>query len=134
MIDIETEIFNYIATALRSQYTNIFVASEKRRAPSRYPAVQIVEMSNVVSADTSDSGSLENHADLMYEVNVFSNLASGAKLQAKEIICFVDELFLEKGFVRQLLEPINNADASVYRYVARYIARVGKRDKVIYQR
>lgn len=133
MIDIETDIFNYIATALRSEYTGIYVTAEKRRMPSKYPAVQLVEMGNTVSADTSDSGSLENHADVMYEVNVYSNLVSGAKLQAKGIVGFIDELFLGLGFVRQLLEPIDNADASVYRYVARYVARVSK-DKAIYQR
>lgn len=133
MIDVETEIFSYIATALRSEYQGIYVASEKRRMPTKYPAVQIVEMSNVTSQDTSDSGTNENHADVMYEVNVFSNLASGAKLEAKAIMGFIDDLFLEKGFVRQLLEPVDNADSSFYRYLARYIARIGK-DNVIYQR
>lgn len=133
MIDVEPEIFNYIATRLRSEYLGIFVTSEKRRMPPKYPAVEIVERSNADADDTADSNSLENHADVMYEVNVYSNLASGAKLQAKEIAGFIDNLFHEKGFRKQLLEPIDNADSSFYRYTGRYIARIGK-DNVIYQR
>jgi hypothetical protein len=133
MIDIETEVFAYVAERLRSQYTNIYVASVKKRFPSSFPAVQIVEMSNTVATDTSDSGSNENHADLMYEVNVYSNLTSGAKKQAKEIMSFVDDKFNELGFVRQLCEPIDNGDTSIYRYVARYVGRAS-RDKIIYQR
>lgn len=133
MIDIETEVFAYVAERLRSQYTNIYVASVKKRFPSSFPAVQIVEMSNTVATDTSDSGNNENHADLMYEINVYSNLTSGAKKQAKEIMSFVDDKFNELGFVRQLCEPIDNGDTSIYRYVARYVGRTS-RDKVIYQR
>ena len=133
MIDYETEIFSYIAAAVRSEYSGSFVTSVKKRVPSKFPAVQIVEVSNVTSDDTSDSGDIEQHADLMYEVNTFSNLASGAKLQAKEIMGFVDEKFKELGFTRQLCEPIDNSDASIYRYVARYIGRVSKAGTV-YQR
>lgn len=133
MIDVETDVFNAIAEALRSEYLGIYVASAKTRAPSSFPAVQIVETSNVIATDTIDSGSLENHADLMYEVNVYSNLTRGAKLQAKKIMGFVDNCFKELGFVRQLCEPIDNGDSSVYRYVARYVGRASV-DKVIYQR
>ena len=133
MIDIENEVFNYVAQALRSEYTNIFVASVKTRAPSSFPAVQIIETSNAVATDTADTNSIENHADLMYEVNVYSNLKSGAKLQAKQIMSFADECFKELGFVRQLCEPINNSDSSVFRYVARFVCRASQ-NKTIYQR
>ena len=135
MIDVEADVFSYVATALRSEYISppIYVASVKKRTPSTFPAVQIVETSNVISTDTSDSARLENHADLMYEVHVYSNLSSGAKKQAKEIMSFVDERFKELGFVRQLCEPIDNGDSSIYRYVARFIGRASV-DKVIYQR
>ena len=133
MIDYETDIFNSVATQLRSAYTGIYVTAERQRTPPKFPAVQIVEMSNVASTDTQDSASLENHADLMFEVNVFSNLKSGAKLHARGIVGYVDTLFQGLGFARQLLEPIDNADDSVYRYVARYIGRVSQ-SGVVYQR
>lgn len=133
MIDVENEIFTALATVLRSEYPSIYVASVKKRIPASFPAVQIIETSNVVSTDTSDTAHYENHADLMYEVNVYSNLTSGAKKQARSILNIVDDKFEELGFVRSLCEPIDNSDSSIFRYVARYIGRVG-RNKVIYQR
>ena len=133
LIDVETDVFSAVASQLRSEYLGIYVASVKKRIPSFFPAVQIVERSNVVASDTSDSGDIENHADLMYEVEVYSNKTSGAKLEAKEIMGFVDACFKELGFKRQFCEPVENSDSSVYRYLARFIGRASK-NKVIYQR
>lgn len=133
MIDVEADVFDYVSKRLKSEYINIYVASVKKRIPSSFPAVQIVETSNTTSTDMSDSEELENFADLMYEVEVYSNLESGAKRQAKAIIGFVSDRFKELGFVRQFCNPIENADRSIYRYTARFIARAST-DKVIYQR
>lgn len=133
MIDVEADVFDYVSKRLKSEYINIYVASVKKRIPSSFPAVQIVETSNTTSTDMSDSEELENFADLMYEVEVYSNLESGAKRQAKTIIGFVSDRFKELGFVRQFCNPIENADRSIYRYTARFIARAST-DKVIYQR
>lgn len=133
MIDVETEVFSYIAGRLRTEFLGIYVASVKKRVPSSFPAAQIVEMNNMVATDTTDSSGIEKHADVMYEVNVYSNLASGAKKQAKEIIRFIDNCFSELGFARQICDPIDNGDTSIYRYIARYIARISE-SKTVYQR
>lgn len=133
MIDVETDVFDYVSRELKSEYRSIYVVSVKKRIPSSFPAVEIVETSNTTSTDMSDSEELENFADLMYEVNVYSNLTSGAKLQAKSIMSFVSDKFKELGFVRQFCNPIENPDKSVYRYTARFIGRAST-NKVIYQR
>ena len=91
MIDIENEVFTKIATELRSQFTGINVYGEDVRSPSSFPCVSIVEADNYTLRRTQDSGSNENHANVMYEVNVYSNKTSGKKTECKEIFAVIED-------------------------------------------
>lgn len=134
MIDVEFEVFTKVATALRAAYSGIYVAGEYVNQPSKFPAVFILEMANTVRESTIDSGSSENHADLMYQVDVYSNLVKGKKAEAKEIMAAVDEQFARLGFIRTFCNPVPNFDdARIYRMTARYVAVAGK-DNYIYRR
>ena len=91
-------------------------------------------MDNSTRADTIDSGSGENHANVMYEVNVYSNKTSGKKSECKAIIALIDEEMLAMGFSRVSLTPVpNEYDSSIYRMVGRYRATVSS-DMKIYRR
>ena len=134
MIDIENEVFNRIATRLREEFNPISVYGEYIKSPAVFPAVIIEERGNSAYERTQDSGSVENHARLMYEVNVYSNKQSGKKSECKSIFKMIDEEFASMGFTRILKEPIPNIeDATIYRMVGRYTAVVST-DKVIYRR
>lgn len=136
MIDIESQVFTTVATALRTEYgaSNIYVAPEYVSQPPRFPAVFIVEQDNTVHLRGRDSANIENFADVMYQVDVFSNKNAGKKVQAKEIIALVDDQFAQMGFTRTFLNPVQNMNnATIYRMTARYQAVVGK-DQTIYRR
>lgn len=134
MIDAENEIFTQIATALRAEYNPIFVSGEYVKSPATFPSVTIEEKSNSVYERTQDSGSLENHAALMYEVNVYSNKKVGKKSECKAIFAVIDNEFQSLGFTRTLKEPIPNLDdATIFRMIGRYTAVVST-DKKIYRR
>ena len=77
MIDIENEVFNRVTKRVREQFPNIFVVGEYVKSPSSFPAVSLMEMDNSSREDTVDSSSNENHANVMYEVNVYSNKTTG---------------------------------------------------------
>ncbi len=125
MIDIENEVFNRIATRLREKFNPISVYGEYIKSPAVFPAVIIEERGNSVYERTQDSGSVENHVRLMYEVNVYSNKQSGKKSECKSIFKVIDEEFASMGFTRTLKEPIANLeDATIYRMVGRYTAVV----------
>ena len=62
MINIESEVFNTVATALRDEITGIFVSGEAIAAPSSFPAVTIVEDDNSTYTRTLDSSGQEKHA------------------------------------------------------------------------
>lgn len=134
MIDIESMIFTPIATALRTEYSGIFVTGEYVPAPAKFPAVSIVEMDNTPDVRTQTNVNLENHAVVMYQVDVYSNLSKGKKAQCKAIIASIDAQFAQIGFTRTYLNPVPNLnDATIYRMVARYQAVVGQ-DYTIYRR
>lgn len=128
MIDIESEVFNQIAISLRNKFKGIYVMGEIiDTVNERFPAVSIIEKSNTIDQTAIDSGSIENYVDLMYEVNVYSNLETGKKQQAKNIVKHIDGIFLDMGFVRTICYPIDNLSApTIYRIFVRY---EGKSDK-----
>ena len=134
MIDIESAVFNAVVTKVREQFPNIYMMGEYVKSPSSFPAVSLVEMDNAVRTDTIDSGSNENHANVMYEVNVYSNKTTGKKSECKAIIALIDQEMLALGFVRSTLTPVPNMnDSTIYRMVGRYRATVSP-DNKIYRR
>lgn len=131
MINVESEIFNIIATAVRNANPDAYVVGEYVKSPSRFPCVSIVEIDNVAYDKTQSSYSLENHADVIYEVNIYSNKTSGKKSECKTIASLIDNEFATLGFSRIMLQPIPNVDdATIYRMTGRYRGVVSKDRKV----
>ena len=134
MINIESEIFNIVAKAVRNIYPDIYISGEYVKSPPRFPAVFLVEMDNSTYVRTQSSDNVENHVELMYEVNIYSNKKSGKKSECKAIASLIDNELATLNFSRTMLQPIPNMDdATIYRITGRYKAVVSK-DKKIYRR
>lgn len=133
MIDIENAVFTEVATALRADFPGITVESVTTYSPSKFPCVCIEETDNYSLLSTRDTASNENHATVVYEVNVYSNKAKGKKTEAKAILAAVDSVLNGLGFTRTTKTPINLDDATKYRVFARYRAVVST-NKTIYRR
>jgi hypothetical protein len=132
VIDIENEVFTQIAAKLREEFNGISVYGEYTKAPAKFPAVSIEEKANTVYQRTQDSGNIENHASLMYEVNVYSNKKTGKKSECKDIFSVIDDEFSAMGFTRILKDTIPNLeDATIYRMIGRYTAIVSKENEII---
>lgn len=134
MIDIENEIFGIISEKLRVKYPEIYISGEYVKSPPSFPSVSLIEMDNQIYRSTRTNESIENHVQVMYEINVYSNKTKGKKTETKSIMSVIDSEFERLGFTRIMYNPIpNELDATIYRIVARYRAVVSK-DKVIYRR
>lgn len=133
MIDIESTVFDRVATALNEQFGDIYIASAPLAgAPPQLPAVCLWEQSNVAYAKSQTAQSRENHAKLMYQCEVYSNLEDGKKQQARELAAAVDEVMEGLGFIRTFGQPVPNlADMTIYRYTTRYEGIIGT-DNVLY--
>lgn len=134
MIDIETEVFNRVSAKVREKFPSVYMTGEYVKSPPSLPCVTLAETENVVYRKTGDSGRAENHAEVLYEVNVFSNKMRRKKTECKSILACADTEMEAMGFTRVMLTPVpNEEDATVYRMVARYRAVVS-REKMIYGR
>ena len=134
MINVETEIFNIIAKAVRKDYPDIYIVGEYVQSPPKFPCVSLVEMDNSAYIRTQTDGNVENHAELMYELNVYSNKTSGKKSECKNIATLIDKELAALNFSRTMLQPIPNIDdATIYRMTGRYRAVVAN-DNTIFRR
>jgi hypothetical protein len=134
VIYLEEEIFGEIADQFYAQYPDGYITGEFVPTPPQFPAVSLIEVDNATFRKSMTSSPDENHAAVMYELNVYSNSKTGKKTECKQIAAFIDTLLLRMNFSRMMLEPVPNADdATIYRMLGRYRAVVGK-DNTIYRR
>ena len=134
MIDAENEIFSRIATAVREEYPNTHVTGEYVKSPPSFPCASLVEMDNSVFYKSQASDEIENHVEVMYELNVYSNKKNEKKSECKAIANLIDKEMAALGFTRIMLTPIPNMDNNtIYRMTGRYRAVISK-DKIIYRR
>lgn len=136
MIDIESNVFEIVASAIEAEHPGAYVSGEYTDAPARFPAVTIMEASNSVY-NRMRTVNIENAVLVMYEVNVFSNRASGKKAEAKSIVKTMDEAFATLGFTRSFSNQVPNLnDSTIHRIICRYEAVVGPGESgkyIIYQ-
>lgn len=131
-IDIEADIFDAVADVLRDTYRGIWVTGEETDLPARFPAATLVQKDSSVD-ERMRTVNVENAANIMWEVNVYSNKAVGKKQEAKRIMQTIDGVLSSLNFTRTMCNPISNLqDATIYRIVARYKAKVD-RNLNIYQ-
>ena len=121
MIDAENKVFDTVSKALKTAHgSTLFVTGEYVPSPPIFPAVSIAEADNYV-ATRYRTLNIENAANVMYEINVYSNKTAGKKSEAKAIASTADETMASLGFVRTMRNTIPNLnDASIYRIVLRY--------------
>ena len=122
MIDIESKIYSPIRTALVNAYEGIFVTSEPTATTAKFPAVSIVQQDNYMSINKLDNSGTERFATVMFQVDVYSNKASGRKSQCKEIMGVIDTMLYQLNFTRLSLTPVPMANEGYYRLTARYRA------------
>ena len=121
MIDKEKEVFEVVASALRSKYKSIYViGAELTDAPPRFPAVSFVQTNNAVRTNYSTFERLENVVSEDYKAEVYSNLATGKEAQTKEIVATISDTVSALGYERTFCEVVPNGDPTICRRMARY--------------
>lgn len=135
MIDFENQIVDIIAKELYEEYgeNGISVTSEPVSTVQKiFPAVSIVQADNSILLKTRATDCIENHASVMFEIDIYSNIAQGKKQQAKKISALINDVLTKRNFTRTFCQPLDNlADSKIYRIKMRYKAVIGK-NGVIY--
>ena len=124
MIDIENKVLSIVRAAVITQFPTASVYGEYVEVPESFPCITVTEDTNYTYVYSKDNNPLENHAEVMYAINVYSNKQSGAKLEAKKILSLADNAMQENGFWRTMTRQVPNVDRTAYRLIARYRAVV----------
>ena len=125
MIDVNNEIFTSVATSVRNKHTGTTVTGEYTRKPSKFPAVTLDEMQNVMVDRLEDSSNAENFAGVTYRLQVFSNKRTGKKAEAREIFATADAEMRRMGFRRVTYTTTPEIyDSTIYNITATYEAVV----------
>ncbi len=120
MIDIEPQVFDEVCQEIWRTYPEMEVVNEIVMDVPTFPCVCVEEISNTVYRNGIDSGSVENYADVDYEVRVYVNNTFGKKRNARQIMSVVDNWFTAKGFIRRNNSFVQFDDGTKYQVISRY--------------
>ena len=100
MIDRMNEVFTAVAKTVRKAHTGTTVSGEYTRTPSKFPAVTLDEIENVMIDRLEDSSNEERFSGVTYRLQVFSNKQTGKKAEARAIFATADAEMRRMGFRR----------------------------------
>lgn len=128
MIDIENVVVSKITTATRTQFLSTYpglkVYSTTPQQPESFPCVVLEMVSDISVRQTySFDSTREQHADVVFQLDVFCNNGASSKQTAKTIFDFIDKQMQDMGFVRNMAMPTPNVDRTIYRITGRYTGR-----------
>lgn len=127
MIDYENKIFTDIYNVVTAYYPDAYVAAEEENVEPSFPAVYVSVADSYQTSQFVNSSRTENFRDIMVDVNVYSNLESGRKTQAKKIMKLINDEMLAMGFTGAALNVLNLTSLDnklITRLFARYRASV----------
>ena len=123
MLNYANEVFTNVANDVRETHTGTTVIGENTRRPSKFPAVTIDEIENVVVDRLEDSSNDESFAGVTYKVQVFSNKTNGKKAEARAIFATVDAKMRRMGLRRKTYTTTPEIyDSTIYCITATYEA------------
>lgn len=121
MIDFNNEIFTNVAKPVRENHVGTTVTGEYTRKPSKFPAVTLDEISNVMVDWLEDSSNEEKFAGVNYRLQVFSNKESGKRAEARAIFATADAEMRRMGFRRMTYTTTPEIyESTIYQITATY--------------
>ena len=113
-------IYSKVAGDVIAAHSDVYCTSTYNPIPPSIPCVFIREIGHYTPTEAVNLGYTEDIYRSTFEVQIFSNVAGGAQSQAYNILATVKTSFREMCFIETSEAPIDNADDSIYRLVARF--------------
>lgn len=114
-------IYNNIANAVTEYDSNIYVTQRYEPIPKSVPCVFIQMISKVRARQYATLDNTDEQYRYTFEVQVFHNTMT----DAYALMEYIEEKFKEIAFFEDMCQPIDNADQSLCRIVARFSAQQG---------
>lgn len=134
MIDYEVDLYDELARMVLARWPEAYVSSEYAPVPGSFPAVSIVQSSNVEDPGTVSSADEEEYAAVTWTVQVAHPSKQRGRRTVREIVSLVSDEMRRRNMGRTTCMPVDNADdPSICRMVARFTGVV-RADGTTYRR
>ena len=128
MIYTQNAIFTVIRTAVLNTISTANVTQTYSATPSKFPTVFAREIGHFTPAQTQTLTNQQDVYEATWEVQIFSNLTSGAKEQAYKLMGIVKNALRGLYFIEVSENPIDTANAKYYTLIARFRRVIGDGD------
>ena len=128
MIYTQNAIFTVIRTAVLNTISTANVTQTYSATPSKFPTVFAREIGHFTPAQTQTLTNQQDVYETTWEVQIFSNLTSGAKEQAYKLMIAVKNALRGLYFIEVSENPIDTANAKYYTLIARFRRVIGDGD------
>lgn len=130
MNDIENQINTLVYTVVSPTYPNAKFESFLNLSPSVFPCVCVEMLDPTTRISALDSSGVEKYTNVTFEINIFTNDATGKKQAAKDIFKLVDNAMFRMGFARTTYVPNGLDQGTKYRLLVRYQAAVDQYNRI----
>ena len=128
MIYTQNAIFTVIRTAVLNTISTANVTQTYSATPSKFPTVFAREIGHFTPTQTQTLTNQQDVYETTWEVQIFSNLTSGAKEQAYKLMIAVKNALRGLYFIEVSENPIDTANAKYYTLIARFRRVIGDGD------
>ena len=126
MIDVSNIVLREVKNKVHTVYSDCYITTTNPDEVTQGRVIALQEKNNTTYERSLDFENKEHHANVYYQVDVYSNSADGKMQDAKCLMKLVDEAMLGLSFKRTMCQPTPNVDRSYYRMTARYEAVVSE--------
>ena len=118
-------IFTAIRNAVKAEYANANCVQMYTPTPAKFPTVFAREIGHFTPQQAWTLTNAQDISERTWEVQVFSNLSTGSKEQAYEILDICKDVMRGLYFIETFEQPIDQQDKSIYCLVARFRRVIG---------
>ena len=118
-------IFTAIRNAVKAEYADANCVQMYTPTPAKFPTVFAREIGHFTPQQAWTLTNAQDISERTWEVQVFSNLSTGSKERAYEILDICKDVMRGLYFIETFEQPIDQQDKSIYCLVARFRRVIG---------
>lgn len=118
-------IFTKMRSAVLAVVANANCTQTYTPTPTKWPTVFAREIGRLTPIGTATMSNAQDISERTWEVQIFSNLQTGAKEQAYKLLDAVKTAFRSMYFVETFESPLDSTSNNYYTLVARFRRIIG---------
>lgn len=118
-------IYTVIRSAVLAELPSANLTQTYIPAPAKFPTVFVREIGRFTPQTAQTVTNTQDVYETTWEVQIFSNLTSGAKEQAYKLMGVVKDAMRGLYFIETMENPVDNANNKYYTLIARFRRIIG---------